>query len=331
MYFEEHLLDTFVKMVSIPRSTLFIMTPQADGLQKTPITYHLNTVWLFAYEQLFDAVIPCGMFGIAGALSSDALHLPSIPFYDVLQRMPLVVFWLWLVILQCCIHNQRHPNSINEDAINKPWRPLPAERITIKHTTYLLLLVYFVAGTFSYWLGLLPLLVFYTMLVMAYNDFGASDHSGLSRAILNGAGFFCFYYGTLHIAVGRGQQLSERAYHWVAIMVSIFSTTIHAQDFRDQKGDRARGRNTIITAIGEVGARWSVVLAVLFWSLATPVWFGIGWKGMIVPGILGSVVMALTLMGMRRKDPGLDAVMYRVWGVWMLSFSLMPLLVRWVV
>lgn len=306
------------------------MRSRSNNPQNNAITYHLNTVWLFAYEQLFDAVIPCGMFGIAGALSSDTLDLPTIHFVDVLQRMPQVIFWLWLVILQCCIHNQRHPNSINEDAINKPWRPLPAERISIRNTGYLLLLVYLFAGAFSYWLGLLPLLVLYTMLVIVYNDFGASDHSGLSRAILNGAGFFCFYYGTLHIAVGHGQPLSEKAYHWVAIMVLIFSTTIHAQDFRDKKGDHARGRKTIITAIGEVGARWSVVFMVLFWSLATPVWFGIGWKGMIVPGILGSVVIALTLMGIHRKDPGLDAVMYRFWGVWMLSFSLMPLFVRWV-
>ncbi|KAF2800212.1 hypothetical protein K505DRAFT_229289 [Melanomma pulvis-pyrius CBS 109.77] len=294
------------------------------------MTYHLYTVWLFTYEQLFDAVIPCGLFGICGALSNGTLDLPAIPLSSVLLRLPQVVLWLWLVILQCCIHNQRHPNSINEDAINKAWRPLPAGRISIRHTTYLLGLVYVAAGICSYWLGLLPLLGLYTMFVIAwyYNDLGASDHSGLSRAILNGAGFFCFYYGALHISIGRGQVLSEKAYHWVAIMVLIFSTTIHAQDFRDQRGDRARGRKTFITAFGDSGARWTVILSVLFWSMAVPAWFGAGWSGLVVPGLLGSLVVGLTGMGMGRQDVWLDSVMYRVWGVWMLSFSLMPLYVH---
>ncbi|OCL07704.1 hypothetical protein AOQ84DRAFT_274955, partial [Glonium stellatum] len=113
------------------------------------------TIWLFPYEQLFDTVIPCTIFAICGALSGDVLDLQTVCCLDdVGDILSLFAFlWLWLVILQFCLHNQRQPGSIAKDAINKPWRTLLAKGIFVASVNRILLAVYYVVPLTSYTLG----------------------------------------------------------------------------------------------------------------------------------------------------------------------------------
>ena len=48
-----------------------------------------------------------------------------------LQPGPLAEFLTW--------PNRRNPTAVIEDALNKPWRPLPSVRITVSETRRLLL------------------------------------------------------------------------------------------------------------------------------------------------------------------------------------------------
>ncbi|PVH93922.1 hypothetical protein DM02DRAFT_603295 [Periconia macrospinosa] len=98
------------------------------------MAFHLHTLWMFTSDSLLDTVIPCTVFAICCTLSNDLLHLPVLTESSVLLRLPHVVVWLWLLVLQFCIHNQSSRQSIKEDLYNKPWRPLPAGRITIQRS-----------------------------------------------------------------------------------------------------------------------------------------------------------------------------------------------------
>ncbi|KAF2800210.1 hypothetical protein K505DRAFT_383285, partial [Melanomma pulvis-pyrius CBS 109.77] len=291
--------------------------------------YHFYTIWLFAYEQLFDTTIPCTIFGITGALSGKTLGFPSLPQAEILLHIPLVVIWLWILSLQFSLHNQRHPHSINEDSYNKPWRPLPSERITISGTNSILHFLYPIAGSLSYWLELLPHFGIFTILVIVYNDFGGSDHSGISRNILSGVIYACLLTGALQVAIGSENSLINGAYQWVRVIVLVFITTLHMTEFRDERGNRARGRRTIINVVGIRFARCTIAVGVIFWSFFAPLMLGIEWKGMIVPATLGGTVVGLIMIGMARNNTRLDGFLYKVYSIWILSLCPLPLVKSW--
>jgi 4-hydroxybenzoate polyprenyltransferase len=44
----------------------------------------------------------------------------------------MLVFWLWVSLLQTTVANQSVGTSPEEDAINKPFRPIPSKRISLE-------------------------------------------------------------------------------------------------------------------------------------------------------------------------------------------------------
>jgi 4-hydroxybenzoate polyprenyltransferase len=297
-----------------------------DESEKVSIAHHLHTIWLFGSDQIYDVVIPCSALAISGALSGSTLGLPSLTTSSILLRLPLVVVWLWLMALQFCLSNQLHPKAVEEDAINKPWRPLPAKRISFARATQLLYAVYLVNGAVAYGLGVLPHWVAYSMLVIAYNDFGGSDHNGLVRTSLTVGGYVGFFSSAMQVALGTKIPMSLQSWKWIGLIIIMLFTTFHAQEFRDEKGDAARERRTVLTAIGNTPARYVLIGAVAFWSLFIPIWFGVFPLGALGPVTLGMSVVGLTVEGIGRNDEKLDRMMYKLWTVWMLSFTPMPLL-----
>jgi 4-hydroxybenzoate polyprenyltransferase len=175
------------------------------------------------------------------------------------------------MILQFCLQNQRHTNSVEEDKINKPWRPIPAGRISQTGASRVLTAVYVLNAVVSWHLSVLPIYLAWTVLGTAYDDFGGGDHSGPSRNAFCGALFCCAFSGALSIALGRATSMSYEAWQWTVLMAfAIIGMTIHTQDSRDEVGDRARGRKTLVLQMGRKVALWSVICAVTFWSVYPP-------------------------------------------------------------
>jgi hypothetical protein len=234
-----------------------------------------------------------------------------------------VTIWIWLLLLQFSLHNQRSPASIKEDAINKPWRPLPARRINGAQTNKLLALVYVVCGLLNHHMGLSKIFAIYTALVLAYNDFGGGETA--LRSVYNAAGFSCYLFGGLQVAIGHEISPSPNAHRWVYLMVCILATTIHAQEFRDEEGDNAIGRHTIVTVIGGTSARLFLIAGIAFWSYYIPGWLQLGWLLASGPRLLGVTVAWLTIVGRGKMDTRLDKRMYKSWTLWIVSLSMLPL------
>jgi 4-hydroxybenzoate polyprenyltransferase len=231
------------------------------------LSYHLHTLLLFTYDQLFDIVIPGAIFGLSASLSGPTLSLPPQAPLTVFLRAPIVCAWLWLLILQFCLQNQCNEASLEEDAINKPWRPLPSHRITLADAKWLLMTAHLTAGVVSWYLGVSYPFLIWTALATLHNEYGGGDCSGFVRNIFCGAFFTCSFGGALTIALGDG-ELSDEAKRWTFLVCCcIVLTTIQTQEFRDEAGDRARGRKTLVTELGRVRALWTVHIAVIFWSL----------------------------------------------------------------
>jgi 4-hydroxybenzoate polyprenyltransferase len=228
--------------------------------------YHAHTICLFTYSNLKDTFGPCMIFCISCALSGPVLGFDPSPFKaEIIALLPLAAFWAWITLLGFCLHNQRRRESVEEDTINKPWRPLPAKRITITQTSYLLLATYTIMYLFSSWFGGLRPCIGLTFLQLWYNEWGGSDYNGFVRNFLNAAGYLCFLSGSLEVLIGPSYYVfNPKALTWLLMVGGLICTTIHAQDFRDEEGDRLRGRNTIQSAIGDSASRWSIILAAVF-------------------------------------------------------------------
>lgn len=192
------------------------------------LLYHLNTLYLFTGDQILDTVIPGTIFGLSAAISGPVLNLPAQDPFAIVQRLPVVWFWLWLMILQFCLQNQRHTESVKEDAINKPWRPLPAGRMSQENAVSLLTCTFIVSCVVSWHLDVLPIYLAWTVLGTLYNDRGCGDYSGLSRNVFCGALFCCTFGGALSISLGSGSAMSFRASQWTVMMtLGIISSTIY--------------------------------------------------------------------------------------------------------
>jgi 4-hydroxybenzoate polyprenyltransferase len=130
-----------------------------------------------------------------------------------------------------------------------------------------------VAGFISWHLGVVPIFAPWSLLATGYNDFGGGDFSGISCNVFHGAFFICTFGGTLSIALGP-HSMSLPAWQWTFLVcLGIITTTIQTQDFRDEIGDRARGRLTIPISMGRKPALLTVIAAVAFWSVYAPLGF----------------------------------------------------------
>jgi 4-hydroxybenzoate polyprenyltransferase len=300
--------------------------PVADLAQA--VGYHIYTLYLFTADQFIDSVTPATAFAIMAAMSGQALNLPVLDTKSILGRIPLVALWVWVAVLQFCIHNQRGQDSIEEDGINKPWRPLPSNRITSNQAANLLMATQLVACLLSYRLGVLTIYVVYCALLFVYNDFGGADHSGIARNFLCATGFTCYFTGALEIALGPDASMSRQALTWAfMITTGVLTTTFHAQEFRDEAGDRARGRRTLVTEIGRVPAFWTLIVIVPLWSLYLPLWFfRTGWMAAASPVTAGTCLLACIMKAMANPSHKLDRQMYKLWSVWMFSLCPLPLM-----
>ncbi|KAJ4334068.1 hypothetical protein N0V87_007121 [Didymella glomerata] len=289
--------------------------------------YALKTLFLFTSDQVLDTVIPGTAFGTLAALSGSTLDLPDQRSWGILSRSLAVFIWLWLVILQFCVQNQRSSGSIAEDTINKPWRPIPSGRITSEQATTLLAWVNIVAGLLSYYLDVLPIFMVYMCLITAYNDLGGGNKSGIVRNLFCGAGFSCYFGGALSIALGP-HGMSTAAWQWTLLVTfGILATTIQTQEFRDEVGDKARGRRTLITELGRERAFWTVFVTVAFWSVYTPLgFFEGGWMTALLPVLFGGALLVTAAQAYRRGDHVLDRKLYKTWCIWMFGFCPLPLL-----
>ncbi|KAL8951793.1 MAG: hypothetical protein Q9222_002242 [Ikaeria aurantiellina] len=207
--------------------------------------YFLGTLYLFTLSDIKTFVIPETAFGLFGALSGPAMTtIPNVGVGNVLARAPRVLLWTWLNTLMFTFSNQRLPEAVKEDKINKPQRPLAAGRINCVQTRQLLLVTIPIVYCACQYIGAPEETLILTVLNWMYNELGASDENWIVRNLVLAATYAGYCIGAVKVASGNDVELTIAAYQWVAIIAGVISTTMHVQDLKDQEGDDARGRRT---------------------------------------------------------------------------------------
>lgn len=288
------------------------------------ILHHVNTLWLFTYSELKTIVGPSTLFGIVSALAGPTLMTTSEPSIAVLTRIPMVAFWAWINLLPFAIANQRRPEAIREDSLNKPWRPLPSKRLDSSQALVLICCFYPTPFLLSVYIGGVRQYVALVMLGLWYNELRGGDQSCIIRNVINGCGYICYTSGALEVALSRSQAVFRAAgYQWLSMIGAVVFSTIHSQDLYDQYGDCKRNRRTVPLVIGDLAARRTIAGAVLLWPLLCPAFWQLPWYGYIAPVLLAVTIAWRLLLKTTVED---DKRTFRAYNLWIVSLYFLPLI-----
>jgi 4-hydroxybenzoate polyprenyltransferase len=104
---------------------------------------------------------------------------------------------------------------------------------------------------------------------------------------------------------------------------SLVFTTIQVQDLRDQEGDKLIDRQTFPLILGDAPTRSITAVAVMTWSFACPLYWGLGVVGCAVPILTGAIVSAHMLICRSRER---DQTSFRLVAAWWVSLYFLPMM-----
>ncbi|KAL7812637.1 UbiA prenyltransferase family domain-containing protein [Trichoderma aethiopicum] len=300
----------------------------SDDCKRNPL-YQLKTLFLFTKSDFKTVIVPQSIFAATAALSKTQLTTASPDGIDVtnrwgiVSRIPLMLAWIWLNLLVEDIANQRLEGAIVEDAVNKPWRPLPSRRLTPERARDWLIISIIAAVGLSALFGGYSASITLMVFIWMYNDLEGSSSGIWIRNALNAGGLMCFSWGAL--ATLSGGELLPRGFAWILVTGAIIMTTVHAQDLPDIEGDMARGRLTMPLTYGETAARASLAVMVMFWSVACPLFWDASLWGWAASTGIGSTMSVLAL---QKRGQRWDEVVWKLWCLWITVLYMLPALVK---
>jgi UbiA prenyltransferase family len=289
------------------------------------IIFHCHSVWLFTSSDLKTIVGPSFVFGAANAMAGVKYGLESPKQAlgrETFRRLPLVLLWIWMNLLPFTINNQKNPDAIKEDEMNKPWRTLPSRRMTPRQAERLMLALYPLAVGSSLLTGGFRQSVGLVVLGAWYNNFDGGDTNCFVRNLINACGYVCFTSGAMEVALGFPLPLETRLVRWFGVVAAIIFTTVHLQDMYDQIGDSMRRRKTVPLVIGDVPARWTIAIPMVFWGSVCPCFWNGGTAVLALSLLLAVTVAARSLLFTSVEG---DRLTFKIWNAWMTLVFVLPL------
>ncbi|KAI0973580.1 hypothetical protein F4678DRAFT_470856 [Xylaria arbuscula] len=289
----------------------------------------LFTLYLFTASDFSTVLLPQTLFALFSMFSGQftASNWQPEPHMCFFARLFRVVVWIWLQLLVLDLANQRLPDSVAEDIINKPWRPITSGRISAEGARRLLIASIVVTLAASKCLGVTSETLLLFMLNWIYNDLGLANGHWILRNLMNALGITTIGAGATRIACNDLIFMTVPATRWWFLCGGMLMTTIHAQDMYDQQGDAVRGRSTAPLVLGDGVARWTVGAGVLFWSVIMPfslrLHFREDWVAYSGPVLLG---VAVTVRILTCRNVLADKRTFKLWAIWTICLYSLPLL-----
>ncbi|KAK3203044.1 hypothetical protein GRF29_112g44543, partial [Pseudopithomyces chartarum] len=166
------------------------------------LTSHLQTLYLFTASDIIPVLCPQLLFALSSILN-PSLHTSTPDTLTILTHLPHALLWIWLHLLLLGLSNQRQRASIAEDAVNKPWRPIPSGRLDQHHARYLLLCMIPVTYMLSHYvLGATFETAALFVFNWIYNDLDAAEDLVL-RNVLNVLGMTTIGVGARAVLTGE--------------------------------------------------------------------------------------------------------------------------------
>ncbi|KOS21108.1 Digeranylgeranylglyceryl phosphate synthase [Escovopsis weberi] len=237
---------------------------------------------------------------------------------EIALRVPLMIASTCVNLLIADFSNQRLPDAIVEDGVNKPWRPMPSKRLSPTEARKGLKVVIVTALLLDWTLGNYTAAASMAVFCWLHNDLAGS--MGIwQRNALNTAAIASGGCGGLMVLFGG--ELPTKAFHWAVITGAAVMTTIHTQDLPDMEGDRARGRMTVPLLWGDVTTRIGLAIAIPFWSAVCPLFWGaslLGWAASLGTGLI------LAIMILQQRGQEWDEICWKSWCGWIVLIFMLP-------
>ncbi len=263
-------------------------------------------------------ILPATTFAFTAAFSSVLSSEPVPDVGTVLAKASKSILWTWMNLWIFNLSNQRLPNAVLEDSINKPWRPIPSGRLTSEEARQILLISIPAVFLSTLYLGGTRESLFLMVLTRIYNDLGAAEGHFLLRHVNNALGFTTFGAGATQVARG---SLNMSIYYWLAIIAAAITCTIQFQDMEDQEGDRMRFRKTLPIVLGDMMTRRINAITIIIFSLVAPIFWRLSFFGLLPPFSLGILIAIRTLF---RKDLTSDKQTFKLWCLWLMLLYVLP-------
>ncbi|KAJ8482009.1 hypothetical protein ONZ51_g5633 [Trametes cubensis] len=216
------------------------------------LAYGIHTMYLFTKSDHPTILFPIMLFAWCSSRNASYTSLLN------------AGIWTYMHLLQFCISSQ--VLSPEEDAVNKPWRPIPARRITLARASVLRWTLLISCLLLSICYGVAKPGAIFAVGILLHNELKLDAH-WLSRNVLVALAYAVLDAGATCIAqLGRPETVSSSTIRAHYLSIAIVLTTVHAQDFRDEVGDRIAQRLTIPIVMPEIG-RYQIESRVLSLAL----------------------------------------------------------------
>jgi len=274
----------------------------------TWVISQLFTLYLFTKDDIKTALIPVTIFAsVAGPYTSP-------------KSLFETVFWIWLHLLQFNLSNQTLKPE--EDEFNKPSRPLPSGRITLKNARRLrwILVPACIGYSATYSVPVMASSIALIIGTILYDDIGASASHWSIRGSVNAINLGCSEVGATLIAGLDRTKLDNVGTLAVLLSVTIYATTIQTSDFADCEGDRLVGRKTMPLTMPTL-ARPLVFVAMAAWSIALSYLWGLAHLQAATFCAMGFYVGFRFLLFTSVKD---DKVSFNWYNLWLTLAHVLP-------
>ncbi|KAF2870138.1 UbiA prenyltransferase family-domain-containing protein [Massariosphaeria phaeospora] len=303
----------------------------------------IYNLYLITVDDSPTFVVPNTVFGVSAAFTGSMLirnddgknPTASPLLWKMLGHAILrTVLFNWANLLIFDLANQRQASI--EDKLNKPWRPIPSDRMTAKQMRYWLIVALPLVLSFSHFclrVGAESSIL--AILTWIYNDLGAGDDNWILRNLVIACAFKVYNMGSLKVAassmpvdvaLGHPVRISNLGYTWVLMISGVIFTTMHVQDLKDVAGDRARGRRSAPIVFGRVITGWSIAVPVVFWSIMCVRFWTTHIPIMLVCVVFGVIVAWRCV---RRSGRVADRLTWQLWCAWTAVLYIIPPLSVW--
>ncbi|GAA0450476.1 UbiA family prenyltransferase [Streptomyces olivaceiscleroticus] len=220
-------------------TTLTTRAPTAI-LQSAWREIHLS--WLFIRTDRWTTVFPATCFVMAATVNA------RLSPYETAVSVGLGALYFWLFVYEHTLANQLV--GVDEDRINKPFRPLVTGHSTLRGARLRLIAVRVTFPVYGYCLGILKWALLWQILSLLQHEYGWGRH-WLGRNLYAGIGVVAQLAAAWEI-VG---VLTPYAWRWIVTLTVTVTLLMSVQDLRDINGDRAVNRSTMPLVLGETRTR----------------------------------------------------------------------------
>ncbi|KAJ7220620.1 UbiA prenyltransferase family-domain-containing protein [Mycena pura] len=215
------------------------------------IEHEIRVFWYFTWRDWSASLIPGMMYTVAAIRALDS----TLSADHIARSLGRSLIYFFLYIYAFDIANQI--NGVAEDRVNKPDRPIPSGRCSVKGAYirwYATSAAHLALG--AAW-GVLPWTALWVFITVYTSFYGGDKHWTTKNLLFMSTGSLCL----LQASWGLVAPITARETRWAVLLSAVFGIVASVQDMRDVEGDKVAGRRTLPIVLGG-SFRW-VMAAVI--------------------------------------------------------------------